>query len=122
MTDLIDLKWAKIDDEWVIYKEELDEWVKTKGIPKCPVCENIKAGMKNIRMEGNIKRGNCANCGARLAIIMASGKFVVLKKFKYGSVSDPKTMIPSDAEVSAANFTNEQLDKWAKLGWIRRVL
>jgi hypothetical protein len=25
--------------------------------------------MRNIRMEDNIKRGNCANCGARLAII-----------------------------------------------------
>ena len=72
-------------------------------------------------MEGNIKRGNCASCGARLAIIMASGKFVVLKKFKYGSISDPKTMIPSNVEVSAANFTNEQLEKWAKLGWIRRI-
>ena len=69
MTDLIDLKWAKIDDEWVIYKDELDEWVKNQGITKCPVCKNTKAGMKNIRTEGNIKRGNCANCGARLAII-----------------------------------------------------
>jgi hypothetical protein len=52
---------------------------------------------------------------------MASGRFVVLKKFNYGSASNPKTMIPSDVEVSAANFTNEQLDNWAKQGWIKRV-
>jgi transcription elongation factor Elf1 len=77
MTEFIDLKWAKIDDEWVIYKDELDEWVETQGIPKCPVCKNTKAGMKNIRTEGNIKRGNCANCGARLAII---------KKYSIGSM------------------------------------
>jgi hypothetical protein len=53
----------------VINKEELDEWAKSHGIPHCPVCKNTKAGMRNIRMECNIKRGNCANCGAQLAII-----------------------------------------------------
>ncbi|MFZ2472340.1 MAG: hypothetical protein WAW52_10420 [Methanothrix sp.] len=72
VTDLIDLKWAEIEGEWVIYQEELDEWIKAQGIPKCPVCKNTKAGMKNIRTENNIKRGNCANCGARLAIIKRS--------------------------------------------------
>ena len=69
MTDLIDQKWSEIEGEWVIYQEELEEWIKAQGQPKCPVCNNTKAGMRNIRMEGNIKRGNCANCGARLAII-----------------------------------------------------
>ncbi len=66
--DLIDLKWAKIDGEWVIYQSELDEWVKINGKPHCPVCKSAK-GVKNARKEGNIKRGECANCGARLAII-----------------------------------------------------
>lgn len=69
MADLIDLKWAEIEGEWAIYKNELDDWVKAHGVPHCPVCKNTKAGMRNIRMESNIKRGNCANCGARLAII-----------------------------------------------------
>ena len=66
--DLIDLKWAEIEGEWVIYQEELGEWIKAQGIPKSPVCKNTKAGMKNIRTENGIKRGNCANCGAWLAI------------------------------------------------------
>ncbi len=66
--DMIDLKWAKIDNEWVIYQSELDEWVKTNGRPYCPVCKATK-GVKNARKEGNIKRGECASCGARLAII-----------------------------------------------------
>lgn len=66
--DMIDLKWAKIDNEWVIYQSELDEWVKTNGKPYCPVCKSTK-GVKNARREGNIKRGECASCGARLAII-----------------------------------------------------
>lgn len=70
MTDLIDLKWAEIDGEWVIYKDELDDWLKTQGMPKCPVCKSTDAGMKNIRSEGMIKRGDCVNCGAHLAIIM----------------------------------------------------
>jgi hypothetical protein len=69
MTEFIDLKWAEIDDEWVIYQNELDEWVKAHGKPCCPVCKNTEAGMRNIRMESNIKRGICSNCGARLAII-----------------------------------------------------
>jgi hypothetical protein len=66
--DMIDLKWAKIDNEWVIYQSELDEWVRTNGRPYCPVCKGTK-GVKNTRKEGNIKRGECASCGARLAII-----------------------------------------------------
>ncbi len=66
--DIIDLKWAQIDNEWVIYQSELDEWVKTKGQPYCPVCKGTK-GVRNSRNEGNIKRGVCASCGARLAIM-----------------------------------------------------
>jgi hypothetical protein len=66
--DMIDLKWAPIDNEWVIYQSELDEWVKANGKPYCPVCKGTK-GVKNARKEGNIKRGECASCGARLAII-----------------------------------------------------
>ncbi len=66
--DMIDLKWALIDNEWVIYQSELDEWVKTKGQPYCPVCRGVK-GVKNSRKEGNIKRGECASCGARLTIM-----------------------------------------------------
>ena len=68
-TELIDLNWAEIDGEWVIYQDELNEWVRAHGRPHCPVCKDTKAGMINIRMEGNIKRGDCAKCGARLAII-----------------------------------------------------
>jgi hypothetical protein len=74
VTDLIDLMWAEINGEWVIYENELNEWVKTHGKPHCPVCKNTQAGMRNIRMEANIKRGNCANCGARLAIIKNAKK------------------------------------------------
>ncbi len=66
--DIIDLKWALIDNEWVIYQSELDEWVRNKGQPYCPVCRGTK-GVKNSRKEGNIKRGECASCGARLAIM-----------------------------------------------------
>jgi hypothetical protein len=69
MSDLIDSKWSKIDEEWVIGEDELNEWVKTKSSPQCPVCMDTKAGMKHIRTEGNIKRGVCAKCGANLAII-----------------------------------------------------
>jgi len=69
VTEYIDLKWAEIEGEWVIYQDELKEWIRSHGNPHCPVCKNTKAGMKNIRVEGNIKRGTCANCGARLAII-----------------------------------------------------
>jgi hypothetical protein len=54
---MIDLKWALIDNEWVIYQSELDEWVKTNGKPYCPVCKGTK-GVKNARKEDNIKRGN----------------------------------------------------------------
>ncbi len=68
-TELIDLNWAEIEGEWVIYQDELDEWVRAHGRPHCPVCKDTKAGMRNIRMESNIKRGDCAKCGARLAII-----------------------------------------------------
>lgn len=69
MARLIDLKWAEIDGEWVIYEDELKEWVRSYGTPHCPVCNDTKAGMRNIRTEANIKRGNCAKCGSRLAII-----------------------------------------------------
>jgi len=67
-SNMIDLKWAKIDNEWVIYQSELDEWVRANGKPQCPVCKSTK-GVKNARKEGNIKRAECASCGARLAII-----------------------------------------------------
>lgn len=50
---------------------------------------------------------------------MAKGQFIVLKDFKYGDVSDPKTMRTSDVKVSAASFSEEQLSKWVKLGWIK---
>lgn len=66
--DMIDLKWARIDNEWVIYQSELDEWVKANGKPYCPVCKGTK-GVKNVRKEGNIKRAECASCGARLTIL-----------------------------------------------------
>jgi hypothetical protein len=52
---------------------------------------------------------------------MAKGQFIVLKDFKYGDVSDPKPMMASDAKVSAASFSEEQLGKWVKLGWIKMV-
>jgi len=53
---------------------------------------------------------------------MAKGQFIVLKRFKYGDVSDPQTMIADpNTKVSAAKFTDEQLAKWEKLGWIKRV-
>jgi hypothetical protein len=42
VTDLIDLKWAEIEGEWVIYQEELDEWIKAQGIPKCPSARTPK--------------------------------------------------------------------------------
>ena len=55
--ELIDLNWAEIEGEWVIYQDELNEWVRAHGKPHCPVCKDTKAGMRNIRMESNIKRG-----------------------------------------------------------------
>lgn len=69
MTEYVDLKWALIDGDWVIYQQELDEWVKANGRPHCPVCKSTTAGIVNIRTESNVKRGECAKCGARLAII-----------------------------------------------------
>jgi hypothetical protein len=70
-TKIIDLKWALIDGEWVIYKKELDEWVRAQrnpGAPPCPVCK-VSAGIQNIRVENGIKRGICKKCYARLAIL-----------------------------------------------------
>ena len=52
---------------------------------------------------------------------MAKGQFIVLKDFKHGDVSDPIKMIASEAKVSAANYSEEQLAKWVKLGWIKMV-
>ena len=70
MTEMIALKWALIDGEWVIYQRELDEWVKTSGgPPKCPVCGSTTAGIRRVKKEGSVRRGECAACGARLAII-----------------------------------------------------
>ena len=34
VTEFVDLKWAKIDGEWVIYQEELDEWVRQQSSPR----------------------------------------------------------------------------------------
>ena len=36
VTEFVDLKWAKIDGEWVIYQEELDEWVRQQSSPRGP--------------------------------------------------------------------------------------
>ena len=84
MTEFIDLKWAKIDDEWVIYQEELDEWVRQQaspGAPPCPVCGSTTAGMKDIQYDdrNKIKRGICASCGAKLTIMNARKKGAIKK-------------------------------------------
>lgn len=69
-SELIDGVWALIDNEYVIYHSELKKWIQEKGTPpSCPVCHNTAAGMYNIHEEKNIKKGNCRNCNARLAII-----------------------------------------------------
>jgi hypothetical protein len=64
----IDLKWSLIEGEWVIYKSELDEWVKEKGAPLCPVCHKNE-GIRNILVEKGVKRGICKGCGARMVIL-----------------------------------------------------
>ena len=80
MTEFVDLKWAKIDGEWVIYQEELDEWVRQQSSargPRCPVCKSTHAGMRDIQLDekNKIKRGICASCGAKLTIMNARMKF-----------------------------------------------
>jgi hypothetical protein len=53
---------------------------------------------------------------------VAKGQFIVLTKFKYGDVSNPQVMIADpNTKVSAATFSDEQLAKWVKLGWIKMV-
>ncbi len=70
MTEMIALKWALIDGQWVIYQRELDEWVRASGgPPKCPVCGSTAAGIRRVQREGFVRRGECAGCGAKLAII-----------------------------------------------------
>jgi transcription elongation factor Elf1 len=84
VTEFVDLKWAKIDGEWVIYQEELDEWVRQQPSPRappCPVCKSTRAGMRDIKLDekNKIKRGICAACGAKLTIMNARMKSTAKK-------------------------------------------
>ena len=84
MTEFVDLKWAKIDGEWTIYQEELDEWVRQQSsarAPHCPVCKSTNAGMRDIHLDerNRIKRGICVACGAKLTIMNARMKFTAKK-------------------------------------------
>ncbi len=78
-TPIIDNVWSKIDGEYVIYQDELDQWAPThtdrRGMPICPACRKAM-GMINDRFEGGVRRAKCAGCGARLAILHARPKKV----------------------------------------------
>jgi hypothetical protein len=51
---------------------------------------------------------------------MVDGQFKVLKSFRYGNVSDPKRMIAGNT-VSAAKFSEKQINQWIKLKWVEMV-
>jgi hypothetical protein len=50
---------------------------------------------------------------------MANGTFETLKTFRYGSVSNPRTMTGGNKNISAKNYSEKNLTKWEKLGWIK---
>jgi hypothetical protein len=73
--EIIDGVWAFIDSmepgklgEYTIYESEVKTWAREYG-ERCPKC-GASRGVKNIREDHGVKRGNCESCNANLTIIL----------------------------------------------------